>query len=91
MDINKSLDKVFGRLGDISLAILIDLLMLIPFVDFVITLPLQWYLWDRMGSDGLKYINMIYDLTADFVIPGVGDMAPLNTICVIGIKISKKF
>lgn len=91
MDINQSLDKVFGRLGDIPYAILIDLLMLIPFVDFVFTLPLQWNLWGRMGSDGLKYINMIYDLAGDFVVPGVGDIFPLNTVCVIGMKISKRF
>ena len=90
MDINKSLDKVFGRLGDIPLAILIDLLMLIPFIDFVITIPLQFYLWSRMGSDGLKYVNIIYDGLGDFIVPGIGDIFPLNTVCVIGMKISKR-
>ena len=89
MDINKSLDKVFGRLSDIQLAILIDVTMLVPFVDFLVTVPLQYYLWSRLDSQTLMYINMGYDLVADFAIPVVGDFFPLNTVCVIGAKLLK--
>ena len=74
----------------LPLAIIIDILMLIPFVDFIITVPLQWILWTKLDNEMLKWINMTYDSVADFIIPVVGDMVPLNTICVIGYGINER-
>ncbi len=64
--------------------------MLVPFVDFIITVPLQWILWDKLGHDNLKYINIAYDSVADFIIPVVGDAFPLNTVCVLYLKVKKE-
>jgi hypothetical protein len=79
----EALDNTFGGWHPLALAILIDLLKLIPFVDFIITIPLQWILWEKLNNPMLKYINIAYDSAADFIIPVVGDMFPLNTVCTI--------
>lgn len=74
-------------MNPLQLAIIIDLLMLIPFVDFIITIPLQLILWSKpeVDNDALKYLNITYDAVADFIIPVFGDMVPLNTISVIAV------
>ena len=77
-------------MNPLLLAIIIDLLMLIPFIDFILTVPLQWILWDKLDNQTLKYINILYDSVADFIIPIVGDVFPLNTVSVIGILVYKK-
>ncbi len=78
-------------MNPLLLAIIIDLLMLIPFVDFILTVPLQWILWGKLDNEALKYINILYDSVADFAIPIVGDIFPLNTVCVIAVSIKEKF
>ncbi len=81
---------MFYDMNPLTLAIIIDLLMLIPFVDFILTIPLQWILWDKLDNETLKYINILYDSVADFIIPIVGDIFPLNTVCVIGVTIKER-
>lgn len=78
------LQKTFGNWSPLQLAILIDILMLIPFIDFIITIPLQLILWNKPEVDNefLKWINIGYDTIADFAIPVIGDMFPLNTVTV---------
>jgi len=82
--------KYFYNMNPLLLAIIIDLLMLIPFIDFILTVPLQWILWDKLDNQTLKYINILYDSVADFIIPIVGDVFPLNTVSVIGILVTRK-
>jgi len=82
--------KYFYDMNPLLLAVIIDLLMLIPFIDFILTVPLQWILWDRLDNEQLKYINIAYDSVADFIIPIVGDIFPLNTVCVIAIGIKER-
>ena len=77
------LDKKFGNMSPLLLAVIIDVLMLLPFLDFVITVPLQWILWSKLNNQFAGMINICYDLVADFAIPVVGDMIPLNTIAVL--------
>ncbi len=84
------LDKQLDKIPIWLLAIITDILMLIPFIDFVFTVPLQWYIWSKLDNEVLKYVNIGYDLVADFAIPGVGDVIPLNTILVVGMMIMGK-
>ena len=72
------------------LAILTDLVMIIPFVDFILTIPMQWALWSELDNETLKYINIAYDSIADFIIPIVGDLFPLNTVSVILVLLVRK-
>ena len=78
------------KIPSIVLAIIIDAIMLIPYVDFIATVPLQYYLWSRIGNESMKWVNIGYDLIADLAIPVVGDMIPLNTIVVAGLMIMGK-
>lgn len=84
------LDKTFGNLPPIVLAIIIDLLKLIPYVDFVITVPLAWILWSKLDVDVLKFSEIGYDLVGDIIVPGIGDIFPLNTVCVSALELSGK-
>ena len=84
----ESLEKVFGNLHPLLLAILIDLLKLIPYIDFIITVPLQWMLWSKQEAEFFKYVNIVYDSVGDIIIPVFGDMFPLNTVCVILLMIT---
>ena len=79
-----------AREHPLLLAILTDLAMIIPFVDFIITIPMQWALWSELDNETLKYINIMYDSVADFIIPIIGDLFPLNTVTVILVLIGKK-
>ena len=79
-----------AREHPLLLAMLTDLAMIIPFVDFIITVPMQWALWSELDNETLKYINMSYDLVADFIIPVIGDLFPLNTVSVICVLIVRK-
>jgi len=78
------------KIPTLALAMIIDALMIIPYVDFVITIPLTHVLWERIGNNSMKYVNMGYDLLADFAIPVVGDLFPLNTTMVIALMIMGK-
>jgi len=73
----------FAERHPLLFAIIIDILMLIPVVDFFITVPLQYILWKSLKRDKTMAINIIYDLFGDFVIPVVGDIFPLNTLSVL--------
>ncbi|MEF8806145.1 MAG: hypothetical protein V5A63_18900 [Bacteroides sp.] len=75
MDIFEFLEKQNPWL----LAIAADLAMLLPIFDVIITLPLQYALWNKR-SDVAMSVNMLYDIVGDIAIPGVGDIIPLNTI-----------
>lgn len=77
------LEKTFGNLHPLLLSMVVDLLKLIPYVDFIITVPLQWLLWSKQEAEFFKYTNIIYDSVGDFIIPGIGDIFPLNTVCVL--------
>ena len=88
MNYYESLEKVFGNLHPLLLAILIDLLKLIPYIDFIITVPLQWMLWSKQEAEFFKYVNIVYDSVGDVIIPVFGDMFPLNTVCVILLMIT---
>ncbi len=82
--------KTFGKMHPLALAILVDLLMIIPFIDFVITVPLQMILWNKLDNETLKWINIGYDTVADFIIPVVGDLFPLNTVSTVAVLTVKR-
>ncbi len=77
-----------ARTHPLALAVIIDILMIIPYFDIVITLYLQIVLWDTIGNEYFKWLNIAYDLM-DFTHPFV-DIFPLNTTCVIACIIYKK-
>jgi hypothetical protein len=84
--------EYFKKMNPLALAIVIDVAMLLPWIDVVICIPLQHILWGKNKLDNpmLEYINHAYSF-ADFVIPIVGDILPLNTICVLLFARDKAF
>ena len=71
------------------LAVIIDLIMIIPYVDIIFTLYLQIKLWNSLGNEYFKWLNIAYDLT-DLGFPFL-DIFPLNTLTVIIVLIYNQF
>ncbi len=81
--------KKFGMAYPLALAIIIDIIKIIPYVDCVITIWLQIILWREIASNEyLQWMCICYDL-ADF--PGMvhpyADVVPLNTISIVAMLI----
>ena len=70
-----------ARSHPLILAIIIDIVMIIPYFDVIITLYLQIKLWNAIGNEYFKWLNIAYDLM-DFSVPFI-DAFPLNTVTVI--------
>ncbi len=79
------LDRVMSaaRKHPLPLALLTDVLMLVPYVDAVFTVPLQFLLWASLDDEWLMALNIAYDIAGEFVIPVFGDVLPVNTAAVI--------
>ena len=72
------------------LAIVIDLIKILPYIDIFFTLYLEIVLWSRLKSEYLKWLNVSYDLSFDIISP-FADIFPLNTVCVLTLMVYKKF
>ena len=75
----------FGKAYPLLLAIIIDIIKIIPYFDIVITLWLQIMLWNYVADNAyFQWLNIGFDFV-DF--PGMihpfGDVLPLNTITML--------
>lgn len=82
----EKLTEKLGGMNPLFLAIIIDIAMLLPF-DIIITGPLQYILWKKLGRNDLMMLNIGYSAT-DLLAMGLPvDAFPLNTVCVLYLKI----
>jgi hypothetical protein len=70
-----------AREHPLRLAIIIDLIKILPYIDLPISLPLQWILWSEQDNNNIKWANMLYNIGGDLLV--IGDIFPLNTVCVL--------
>ena len=82
--------KFVHSVHPLILAIIIDLIKIIPYVDIFITIWLQIVLWNRLEHEPFKWLNISYDISFDIIHP-FADCVPLNTICVLILMVYKKF
>ena len=83
--------KFIDSLHPLILAIIIDVIKIIPVFDIFITLWLQVVLWNRLNHEAFKWMNISYDIAFDLSFGPYGDIVPLNTITVIILMIYNKF
>jgi hypothetical protein len=77
------IEKWVNNTHPLIVAIICDLVQLVPFVDSFFTIPTQYYLWfSRLKHPELGAIIMGEDLLGDFLF-FFGDLTPLNTIFVL--------
>jgi len=78
--------KEFALTQPLLLAIIIDLIKILPYVDLPFSEPLEAILWSEQGNMLIGAINMGYNLVGDIF--AFGDIFPLNTVCVLGLMIT---
>jgi hypothetical protein len=83
--IEKIVEKLEG-LNPLLLAIIIDVTMLLPF-DIILTGPLQYILWKKIGRNDLMMLNIGYSATDLLALGLPVDAFPLNTVCILYLKI----
>jgi len=78
------MDKI-GEMNPLLLAVIIDILMILPF-DIIITGPLQYALWKKIGRTDLMMLNIGYSCTDLLALGLPVDIIPLNTISIMYLK-----
>ena len=84
------LDKLKGmaKTNPLALAVIIDIIKLLPYVDLPFSVPLEYILWSEQKNEIFKWANIAYNIGGD-MLAGIGDIIPTNTICMLILTVTK--